>query len=536
MKKLFAFYIAHALLIKRAVFCILFIPIWFYLRRIYRDRLGAFGCFDDCFNIMAGYFIGQGKHLYSEIFFNHQPIPAYISFFIQTIYHPQSIYELIYRHRMTLIGYFALADVFLTLRFGLPGFAFALLYETTKGYVFGERFLAESMIVYPLVYLLGLAWMSLGKKHITAIELLIASVAAWFVIFSREPYIPLASFLYLIICVRYWPRSRLSFFLVILLSLMTVVAFGFGEYWWNVVSVNLTTNAGSEIRTHGLNGTGIFSIFLYPIRIFFDRGGAWNNFRWIEVAISATLLLSSVIIVYFHRQRWKYVILIFLTLGIANIRPVTPGTVYYVAFHHLVWYALAIAGVVLFLHHFQQSNRTLAFIGWITYGSLVLYAVFSPNSYLYEKVDRPAQFGTGYGHYITQGEIIRRLSDPTQTLFLEEWDDLIYWQAKRPSAYPYSWYTSVMHVFPVYRRARDTMFTDHSPDFYYGQCDRTGASHSLPINRQKDYVQLAQGGESMCLFVKKSIALTIPDERWISVRDFSVDDPRVPLRDAPIIK
>ena len=94
------------IVLHRICFAIFTLPFWFFLRRVYRDRIGAFGCFDDCFNIVAGYFIGQGKHLYTNIFFNHQPIPAIISFFIQKIYQPQSVYELIYRHRMTLIMYF----------------------------------------------------------------------------------------------------------------------------------------------------------------------------------------------------------------------------------------------------------------------------------------------------------------------------------------------------------------------------------------------------------------------------------------------
>lgn len=518
-------------MMQRIGLAILTLPFWFFLRRVYRDRIGAFGCFDDCFNIVAGYFIGQGKLLYTNIFFNHQPIPAFISFFIQKIYQPQSVYELIYRHRMTLIGYFAFADIILILRFGIPGFAFALLFETTKGYVFGERFLAESIIVYPLVYLFGLAWESLGKKRITMFELTIASVLAWFVLFSREPYIPLTLIIYLTVCMCNWPRSRFPLFLLLLGSFLTLFAFDVKSYWWNVVTVNLATIAGSEIQTLGQNGFGIFSIFLYPFQTFVS--GTWNHFRQIEVVLSAIIIISVIIFILRPKLR-KYAIFLVLTLGFANIRQVTPGTIYYVAFHHMIWYAFAIVSVGFLLNTMQQSYRLFALVGWIVYGCIVLYTLITPDSYLREIVDRTAQFGVGYGHYITQGEIIRRLSDPTHTLFLEEWDDLIYWQAKRPSAYPYSWYTSVMHVFPQYRRARDIMFAEHPPDFYYGQCDEKSQTNSLPENRKYDYVQLTQNGKLMCLFVKDDLAVNISDERWVSVRDFSVDDPRVSIYDASI--
>lgn len=100
-------------IVGRGILVLFLGVLWVYLRTVYRDRLGAFGCFDDCFNIAGGYFLTLGKRLYTDFFFNHQSLLAYISWVIQTVYQPQSIYELVYRHRMTLIYYFFLADVFL---------------------------------------------------------------------------------------------------------------------------------------------------------------------------------------------------------------------------------------------------------------------------------------------------------------------------------------------------------------------------------------------------------------------------------------
>src|SRR4030042_4993493 len=134
------------------------IPLWVFLRSVYRDRIGAFGCFDDCFNYMGGYFVAIGKKLFSEIFFNHQPLTAYISAGIQLGTKPESIYMLLYQHRIFLIYFAIFFDFLLVLRFGIVGFGFALLFETTKGYLFGERFLSESMIIYPLVYVWDLVW------------------------------------------------------------------------------------------------------------------------------------------------------------------------------------------------------------------------------------------------------------------------------------------------------------------------------------------------------------------------------------------
>ena len=103
-----------------------------FLYKIYMPRVNAFGCFDDCDNFMGGYLLLQGKKLYSEIFFNHNPFMAYLSFIVQFVTHPQNLYELILRHRQFLLLFSFVFNVILFLRFGLPAFAFTIFYELTK--------------------------------------------------------------------------------------------------------------------------------------------------------------------------------------------------------------------------------------------------------------------------------------------------------------------------------------------------------------------------------------------------------------------
>ncbi len=542
----------------RGILIFLLIGFWVYLRGVYRDRLGAFGCFDDCFNIAGGYFLSMGKRLYTDFFFNHQPLPAYISWAIQTIYQPQSIYELILRHRMTLIYYFAAADLLLTLRFGLAGFAFALLYETTKGYVFGERFLAESMIVYPLVYLLGLSIQrtvlrlnlvqtrfNLFNNFSASAEVILAAVAAWFVVFSREPYVPLALFLFGVYLWRLQKGRMLALVVFLVLSAATILIHNPADYWWNVVVASATSVAGAEIQSQNLAGTGLLSIFFYPIHVLF--GGTWNHFRWIEAALSGLLLILLAFPLTRSRidnnkaAALKLSIVFVIALGLANIRQVAPGTLYYGAFHHTVWYGLVIAIVAFLLSsttsvsvipalgagiQYLFSLRFLRLGGWLLYAGIVIYALFSPQSYLHEKVDRAVEFQIGYSHYSTQGEIIRRLSKQTNTMFVEEWDELIYWQAKRPSAYRYVWWSSTLADVPKYRDAKVAMWQDSPPDFYVGLCEgQDPMKTSLPKDVATDYLRLTQNGKPSCVFVRRSVARSITDDQWKSVLDMSVDTP-----------
>jgi hypothetical protein len=125
------------------------------LYKLYIPRINAFGCFDDCFNIVGGYFMLDGKVLYKDIFFNHQPGMAILSALTQLFFHPSSIPELILRHRQVILFISFLATLLITLRFGLFFIFFSIIYELTKFYVFGDRFLAEGIVGYFLIYQLG---------------------------------------------------------------------------------------------------------------------------------------------------------------------------------------------------------------------------------------------------------------------------------------------------------------------------------------------------------------------------------------------
>ncbi len=494
--------------------------LWVFLRSIYRDRVGAFGCFDDCFNYVAGYFIGSGKKLYSEIFFNHQPLMAYLSAVVQYLNKPDSIYLLIYRHRMFMIYASLAANVFLTLRFGLVGFAFSLLYETTKGFIFGDRFLAESLIVYPLVYLVGLEWLSRGNKKVYRMEFLVAAAASWFVVFAREPYVPLALFLLAVLLWRNrnhaWAKAALLLFLA--LSTASIARFRIADYWYNVVTVNRQVVAASEIGGQNLFGEGLITVFFYPLFLLFGSG-EWNLFHTIEAGLSVIFL-----IVLWYRgtnRRWSSVLLSVFVLGLANIRPGVPGKLYYAQFHHIQWYALLIAVVLFELSHLWQEKRKVLASGLSAcFVGIAVYAIASHQSYLWERVDRQTEFTTNYGHVHVIGDVIKTLSNPGDTLFLDEWDDLIYWQAQRLSPYRFSWYTSFMPQIARYREARLEMFQNNPPDFYYGKCQGdSNDQQSLPTDEVGNYVRLTSSGKPTCVYVKKSKLVSISDAQWQTVND-----------------
>src|SRR3990167_11031988 len=118
-------------------------PILIILTSYYLNRLGAFGCFDDCNNFMRGYFVLKGRTLFSEVFSGHMPLMSYLSTVIQKFTSPDSIYHLLLYHTLFLFILTILSGVILIFRFKWVGLAFVLLYESFNIYLFGDRFLAE---------------------------------------------------------------------------------------------------------------------------------------------------------------------------------------------------------------------------------------------------------------------------------------------------------------------------------------------------------------------------------------------------------
>ncbi|MBI2404844.1 hypothetical protein HYV22_01540 [Candidatus Gottesmanbacteria bacterium] len=496
-------------LLLRIFLIFLLIPFWIFLRHVYRDRIPAFGCFDDCFNYMGGYFLLAGKRLFSEIFFNHQPLPAYMSAAIQFFGKPDGIYLLIHQHRMFIIYFSFIADALLVFRFGLVGLGFAVLFESTKGFLFGEHFLAESMIVYPLVYLLGMIGEIWRRRNISAIELVVVAIFTWFVVFSREPYIPLALAMFGYLLWKHkWNRISLSIFL--LMSAVSIGLHSISDYFFNIITVNVS-RPGSE--------GNIWQIIFYPVLIFF--GGTWNMFRIVEVSLALVFwTLVGVII----KKKPLQIAILFIFLSLANVRPTSPGEIYYAAFHHLQWYGLFIMSVLLLLAFARgplAKGVSIAFFG------ITAWALLNPQSYLYEKVDRQVEFMTNFDRIFVIGGMVNILSIPQDTLFLDGWDDLIYFQAQRHSPYKYSWYTSSMGQFERFAKAREEMFAINPPTFYYGKCVKDVVE---PFPKMNDYVRLTTSKAPTCVFVHKSKIFGVSDVQWTFAKErFDMQKPNVTM-------
>ena len=507
------------------VLIVLLILLYIALYKIYMPRIHAFGCFDDCYNIVAGYFITKGKILYSQIPFNHQMLMAYISAGIQQVFHPVNIFELILRHRQFVLFFGFILNTLLVWRFKYLGICFAIIYELSKYYIFGDRFLAEGLIVYPLVYLLGIAWLKMRSKKVLPIDYLISSFFAWFIIFIREPYVPVAVVLLsLVLWGKPFTQSKkIALAMFICLSLGILILTPLPEYFFNIYTINANGVFRSEAQTNNLGGIGIASIFFYPITLLF--GGVWNVFRWLLVGLSG--LYIGMNIFFIKKKTYVPLIMLITVLGVANLRVVPPGAIFYAAFHMLPWYALFIFSIFLLASEVKKMNKPLFYLTSLAIIVIFGCFLFSPKVFLREKVDQQREFLIGYGHYLQVGEAIKALAGPNDTVFINNFDELINWVVDHRSPYRYSWFTSYMPYTPLYSKERLSMFKDTPPDFYYGGCPKnTDPVNVIPSFRSSEYQRLLEDGKPSCLFIKKSKIAGVTQAQWNKAKTLLYELPK----------
>lgn len=500
------------------------IPLYLLLYKIYMPRVNAFGCFDDCFNIVGGYFIDKGKTLYSQVYFNHNMIAPYISSIIQHFLHPINIYELILRHRQFVLLFGLICNALLVMRFGMVGFGFFVIYEFSKFYVFGDRFLAEGLVVYPLVYLMGVFLHKMVQKKIFSWDYIISALAVWFVIFAREPFIPAAIVLYILILFgkpfSLPKKISLGLFFILVLAVFSITPIP--EYIFNVIYINIHTVGLYDARQGKLFGSGLLEVFFYPIYIFIT--GSWNLFRQLLIGVDFVFLI---LLFYFieYKKNIKLVVFLIFVLGFANIRYIPPGNIFYAAFHMIPWYGMNIFATLFLLSEMRRSWQKYALIGFLA--ASFTYFLLSPANIIWDKISTHEEFITNYGNYLQIGEVVKILSNPSETLFVDGFDELILWAADRPSPYLYLWYTSFMPRFPIYADTRLEMFKKNPPDFYYGSCPKEKSpERMLPKTVKSVYQNLYSGGKPTCLYIKKSKIPSISQDKWKKAKKLFYELPK----------
>lgn len=490
-------------LLNSRIFQILLLTLFFIsISFVYISRIGAFGCSDQCHIFVSGYFMTKGKGLYAEIFFNHQMLAPYISFFIQKFLILSTTYKLVQAHHIFVLFFSYISNVFLTIKLGWYGILFLLLFETTKYYFHGNLFLPESLIVYPLVYLAYLVWVILSKKSLRSYEYILIPFLVWFIVFMREPYIPLALSLFAFLVFSSSKKNKsIQIVIFVVMTISTLLSISISDYIEQVFLGNAHTIAQNEIKDNLLTRFGVLNVFFYPMYIFFE--GKLTFLK--EILLRLDIVFLFMFSITLKHKRISKAIFIFFILGFAAIRYVMPGKMFFEAFHMLPWYGLFTAFIIFMLNdNFENAffkYTKLFFVIFLFY--TIVFIIASPKSVFRDKVDSQKEFATGYSSYFAYGQVVKNLSSKKDTLFVDVWDELIFREAEIDSSYKYSLFIPVMKGNEIFEKERKSMFKYTSPTFYYSWCGVSDKYSTVPDEIKNEYIHLLKNGERSCLLVKK---------------------------------
>lgn len=486
-----------------AAFVVFLLLIPLYYR--YYQRIGAFGCFDDCHTIVSGYFMTRGRTLYSEIFYNHQLIMPFVSFLIQSLYKAKTLYQLILVHRLFIYGFQLVILALLTWRFRWVGLTFILLYEPIKFYFLGDRFLPEALVPYLAAFLIGIVWERFNKK-LNSYDYYISAVLAWLIVFLREPYIPLGLLLFLLITFN---RKITSIkwkpvILFLTLSCISILAVPIKDYINTVFVLNSQTIAASELSAKHLNGIGIFKPLFYPITILLTKP---ITFLGQILAVLNVIFIFAGTYFAVKFRKIALLLIILIVLATAGVRLESPGYMFYEAFHMAPWYGVFIMSIALLLTTLVTTTRQVK-VKYIVSLLVILissYSLFGKGSFVLDNVNSVEEFSTGFSRYQQYANAINTFSSKDDTFYVELWDDIMYWLSGLDSSYHYALFTPWIESTPKYADARKQMFLDNPPDIYYCSEEVTyNSGNFLPEYLKPSYKQVFKDNVPLCLYISNN--------------------------------
>lgn len=301
----------------------------------YRNHIFFLNFVDEDDNLVIASTLNHGNKLYRDIYSQHQPIQFVLSAMLQKVSSPDNILVNIKWHRELMIIWSIGWVIALTLRFGMPLLMTSVILELTKISFLGNLFLAESFVLYPLLYLLS--HFLINKKHPQDPEQFFVIILIYFVALSLAPLWPLLIIYFAWMLHTSVSRVRLIlYFLLVGLGYLIPLSLfvNFADYYNDVIAINsqfyipLTSNHNFV--------ESLYLAFVVPINILL--ASSYSSLMILLKVLSCAYLITVISLIKNRRFLYLFWVVIFIT--ISNIRYIDPTSSLYGAFHLLPWFGV----------------------------------------------------------------------------------------------------------------------------------------------------------------------------------------------------
>lgn len=472
----------------------------------YFNKSSSIHFVDEDDNMVTGYYLANGEKLYKDVFSHHQPLTYVVSAAINKSLPTQTMSTFVSNFRMFVIFWAFIWNIFLFFKFGQKIIIFSVVFEITKIFLLGNLFLAESLSVYPLAYLI----LSLyeNKNTLRNIDDLSLGLCMGLVSLLLLPLWPLLIFIYLLLLLKAKQKVQFLSFSsigIIIIAILTLPFLSPLGYLRDSIFINikyyipLTSNA-SSLQNY-------FHSLFSPIEAVFSSS---TNFSSLTIKVLSIILLTNFVLLAKKKRSWiiaSFLILLFLS----NIRYVNPNAQFYEGFHLLPWFSVLVA-LSIRSSEINLQNKNYKKIIIFLFVLLLPLVLISGLSKLFSWNNKPLDYHVNFSTRQDTGMAIKTISNKKDTAFVTL-DPLVYWQSSVRPATKFIFYYGWMNNVPELKKEMDNMLLAN-PSFYYCECENPNVNI---------YKEIKRNGKKSGLFVlnKKMPELTENDLRKLKLYNFS---------------
>ncbi len=510
------------IIFKKNFLYLIFILIFFVtLYAPFQANLFNLDLGDENDNFATGQWINQGKVAYRDFFLQHQPSPTLMSAALQASFDQNTTFLLIKRHREFILIFSFIFITYLTLKFGLAALMAGVFLELSKFTLLGNLFLAESLVIYPVIYLILTVFrLYTSDKKLSNVDLVICSILLGFISLTLAPLNIFVLFIFFLIIFKLEKNNRFKFFkftlLVGLLYLIVLSKFiFFADYLYQTIYINIFKFIPYESNYHKFS---ILSVFVLPFQtLFFENTPFYILVKILTIVFFATLLALASL------KKWGFVLILYLIVICSNSRPVGFG-IFGQGFHYLPYFATIIVLTIQNLIYIPSISKNKIY--FLTSSIFTMILIITFTAYGFGEFSKKAvPFDKWYTHYSVSSSYantIKELSKPSDTLLVMPQESLIYWESGLLASSKYFFTLNIMYSEGFIEEVK-LRFAENKPDFWYLAND--SAATKAFGEYFPDYVPIRKGKDTSYLMIKKTKLNELTEKNWLSIEKWGFSKP-----------
>ncbi len=431
----------------------------------FKNHLYTYHFVDEDEYILGGKLISQEEKIYQDFFAQHQPFSYFTSSALQKIFHPASLLQTIKVHRLFVFVWNTGWSVVLFFLAPIPTLLFVSLWDSVRFEIFGNLFLADSLVVYPILVCFLILIKGLRNKF-TSRQLFLGILAIQIVFMAWQTGWMFVLFWCILLFLLYpqifrQRRFYLLIFLTVLLWLPLIINIPLAN-WWQIIMIDNAADCpyvlgNCQLLPRIING------LTFPLQLVFNSG--FTGFAVFEKILAGLFLINLFLL--FKNRQWKLAIIMYFSVVLLGLRPLAPGQIGFNGFHKLPLLSLMLFGIFYTLNNYLKLPKLMIVGAW----GLLLIGVFLAKPYLWQNIDPNRQYHVFFSNQEKAAKEINNISRAQDTLFVMPDEMLIYYLAGAKHASKYVYYFEWMCFSPKYRQDLKQLILNSPPSIIYSDVD-----------------------------------------------------------------